>query len=147
MFLVRDKAEDRAEKINQLLVSDPAIAVLIAAAHFEWVVRRAILNLSNRPNREVRAKMDQERWHGVESYKDAWKELVKPRYGKTLPQVINNWSELPKAIRLRHKLIHGVEHCSRAYATAKTKIIVAAASDVIAFSAANGLDVMKRLRV
>lgn len=147
MFLVRDSAQQREEKIEQMLKEDPAIGVLIASAHFEWVLRRAIINLSDRPNREIRAKMETERWHGLDGYKRAWKDLVKPKTNMTLPQIIDNWSVLGGALMLRHKLIHGVESCSKPYATEKARCILAAANCVIEFSKNQGFDVMKRLKV
>lgn len=57
MFFVGDGYKLREKRIREFLRSDPALAVLLAAAHFEWTVCRAVLFMSNTPNVVLREKM------------------------------------------------------------------------------------------
>ena len=54
MFLINDTMEERHQTIRSFLSSDPMIAVILAAADFEWTVRRAILALGTLPTKEIR---------------------------------------------------------------------------------------------
>jgi len=45
MFLVKDDPTEREKKILGFVPNEPAIAVILAAVHFEWTVRRAIIAL------------------------------------------------------------------------------------------------------
>src|SRR5947209_7425665 len=69
MFFVDDSREGREARIASFLIdADAAIAVLLAAAHFEWVTGRAIMALGNSPNKLLRPKLLN--CHGPDKYKD-----------------------------------------------------------------------------
>jgi hypothetical protein len=61
MFLVKDNINYRQTKIRSFLSNEPAIAVILAAADFEWSVRRAIRALGTHKPNETRFSQDQVR--------------------------------------------------------------------------------------
>lgn len=89
------------------------LAVLMAAANFEWTVGRCILFFGFEPNVNLREKLS--RCHGLEKYKNLWKEEL-TRKDPTIPpltKIVENWAEFTDAFNLRHILIHGRGTCSR----------------------------------
>ena len=106
MFLVNDTLAERHEQIRSL---EPFIGVILAAADFEWTVRRAILALGTRPTKDIRQDV-LGRVSGLERYKNAWKEEVYPRLGKHLAEIIPQWEFFSTdAYKLRNRLVHGVK--------------------------------------
>jgi hypothetical protein len=68
MFLVNDSLENRARELRTWLGKHPSVALLVAAAYFEWTVCRAIIGLSRRRNTDVRQSLRS--IYGLERYKD-----------------------------------------------------------------------------
>src|SRR6266487_5330353 len=98
MFLAGDALNRREQKIRDFVDKEPAIAVLLAAANFEWTLCRALLFLSKTPNQELRHKIAGVR--GFDSYKKLWhKELVGLYNGE--------------GFEMRNKLIHGQDRVTR----------------------------------
>jgi hypothetical protein len=137
MFLVSDTLESRQKKIRSFLEREPAIAVLLAAADFEWTVRRAILALGTNPTKDIRK--DFERCRGLDGYKRCWKREVKPRLHVGLAQVVPNWQFLKEqAYDLRNRLIHGVSGPpSVPYARDRVVAMLEASAALVAFAACN----------
>ncbi len=142
MFLVRDKFDERENRIRGFLQSDPPIAVILSIVHFEWTVRRAVIALGRSPNKCIREKLKS--YHGLEAYKDLWKEQVS---GRRLPSVIHSWSNLRKAFELRNLLAHGVESCSEDRARERVEWALAATSELNKFVFDQGIDLSLRLPV
>ena len=147
MFLVSDAPENREKRIRSFLTKDDcAIAVLLAAAHFEWSVSRAILALGTKPNKELRTILAS--CYGLERYKDLWaQEVVPGRNIGRLPVVIKEWATFKKAFDLRHSLIHGRNSCSLAYAEPRVISILQASHNVHHACAIEGVDLHIRLKV
>lgn len=147
MFLVSDKTENREKRIRNFLTKDDcAIAVLLAAAHFEWSVSRAILALGTNPNKELRTILVD--CYGIDKYKDLWaQEVVPGRKIGRLPVVIKEWATFKKAFNLRHSLIHGRDSCSLAYAEPRVISILDASRNVHHACAVEGIDLHVRLKV
>ena len=105
MFTYRETIQKRQEKIESFLTREhSAVAVIMAAANFEWTLRRAILALGKKPTSELRK--DIERTSNIDRYKDQWaKEVITGI--KSLPAILPNWSELRTSYNLRHELVHG----------------------------------------
>ena len=135
MFLVSDTIVKRHAKIRSFIKKDPAIAVILAAADFEWTVRRAILALGRSPTKHIREKV-LANCTGLEKYKNAWKEEVKPRLNSDLAIVVPNWFVFSKqAYPLRHRLIHGVVGTTgHDYAKEKIDTILGASKAVVDYS-------------
>lgn len=147
MFLVSDDPGAREQRIRGFLTKqDCAIAVLLSAAHFEWIVSRAILALGKTPTRELRIAMA--KCHGLDRYKEYWVDEVVPgRDIKRLPAVVGAWDRFSKAFELRHKLIHGRESCSLDYARPRVEVILKAADDVMAACKSEGKNLYARLAI
>jgi hypothetical protein len=147
MFLVSDTVSERQERIIKFLDKEPAIAVLLAAAHFEWVFRRAIIALGHSPNTTIRAELKSV--YGLDNFKEIWKEEVSlhNKSIKILAFEIKDWSNFKKAFKLRDKLIHGVSTCTREYAEPQVKSILQAAQDVIEVCKRQNYDINTKLPI
>jgi hypothetical protein len=146
MFLVGDHSNYREKRILQFLDGEPAIAVLLSAAHFEWTVSRALLFQSRTPNVILRDRLM--RCTGLDAYKKAWQtELSHLKQYRSLPDIIDDWPSFREAFQLRHGLIHGRDTCTRNTATPKVEIILRSASDVREFCKDRKVDLHKRLPI
>lgn len=147
MFLVGDTLDIREEKIRSFLPEEPFIAVLLAAAHFEWTIRRAIILLSKKPNKTTREEL--KKCSGLSAYKDVWKNLVKPNYRVSLPELVRNWEFFKKeAFPLRHRLIHGVKATvGKNYGLERAECILGASHAIAEFVKEQGYNVFSRLKV
>jgi len=148
MFFVNDTQDLRHHKIQLFLKDEPVIAVLLSAADFEWTVRRAIISLGTSPNVEIRDSVLRN-CSGLNGYKEAWKEEVKPNHGVGLPDVIDSWQYFKeKAFPLRHKIIHGaLGTVSQDYAKERVEAILIATQSIVQFSQERGCDLYSRLKV
>lgn len=144
MFFVGDKPHHREKKIRKYLNEDPMIAILLAAANFEWTVGRCIIFFSASPNIELRERLS--KCHGLDKYKDLWKdELIKN--DSTIPslaQVVTKWADFKEAFVLRHRLIHGRATCSRNMAAEPIELMLSAANDLNEFAVSRGKDLHER---
>ncbi len=145
MFLVRDKPASRAVRLRKALEFDPAISVIFACSHFEWTAKRAIISLGVSPNTEIRKRL--RKVHGSEHYKDSWKAEVFLHTGESLPTVVSDWNGVVKALKLRHKLVHGASSCKEPYAKKCTEWFLTAAEDIRLYCKDQGVDLYERLPV
>jgi hypothetical protein len=146
VFLVKDSSLSREQRIRRFLDEDPALSLLLSVIHFEWTVRRAIISLGSSPNVVVRAEL--RNCHGLERYKNLWKEEVSGNVdGLRLPEVIENWEKLDKAFRLRHRLVHGASSCGPVYARERAIWAIESANYVKTICEKHNVDLDARLRV
>ena len=146
MFLATEHPKNRERKIKRLLEDEPSIAVLVAAAHFEWTICRAVLFLSKTPNRALRQKM--ERVYGLDRYKDFWRdELTVARNTPTLPRIVKNWEDVKTAFLWRNRLIHGRDRCTKNMAEPKVKALLQGAADIRDFCSSLAIDLRRRLPI
>lgn len=141
MFLVSDTRPLREAKIRSFLPDDPAVAIILAAADFEWTVRRAIVALGGSPTKVIREQI-LAGCHGLDAYKRAWKQEVTPRVGVGLAQVAppSDWQYFKdKAYDLRHKIVHGVTSSVPVpFATPRLDAILAMSTAVTDFANIQG---------
>ena len=139
MFLVKDSLNERQKKIRSFLEKEPVIAVLLAAADFEWTARRAILALGKNPTKDINSFMRKERRGGLGALKDYWHDEVHGRLKKELADVIPNWDYFTKkAYPLRHKLVHGAEGTTGVgYVTGAVEAFLAASNAITMFAQDN----------
>jgi hypothetical protein len=145
VFLVQDSSLSRENQIKQFLEENPSLSALLSVIHFEWTARRAIIALGTSPNVVVRAKL--ENCHGLDRYKDVWKDEVFPKVQLRFPEVVKNWDGLGRAFRLRHRLVHGVTSCGTEYARERVYWAIDAANDVRTVCIDNGINLDSRLPV
>lgn len=136
MFLVKDSISERHRKIRAL---DPFAGVILAAADFEWTVRRAILALGTQPTKAIRESLEKVSG-GLGGYKDKWKKEVFQRTGKRLPEIIPEWEFFKKeAYKLRNRLVHGVKGTvSEDFARERLECILAASRALNDFAQEQG---------
>ena len=146
MFLVSDSLEWREKTIRSWLSKYPSIALLVAAVYFEWIICRAIIGLSRRPNRQVRDDLISV--YGLKAYKDQWKtDTSHLENFLTLPQLIRDWHGVTKAFDARNLLVHGKDRYTRNMATPKVDLLLNGVHDIYAYCLKHGLDINKRLPV
>jgi len=146
MFLVKDKSEEREERILEFLDNEYPIAVLLAVIHFEWTIRRAIISLSNKPNKIIREDLG--RISGIDKYKEYWNKNISQCNGfQTLPELIPDWSLVIEATKLRNRLVHGVSSCPKKTAVLSVEAIIKASGVIRDFCIKNNIDLEKRLKI
>ena len=146
MFLASDTLFTREARIRRYLSRDPSVAVLLAAAHFEWTVSRTILVLSSAPNTVLHEGLAQV--YGLEKYKDYWRDtLVRSHQCPPLPKVVSNWNDVHEAFAWRHRLIHARDRCTRNMATPQVENMLLAAASIWSFAEERGAALNAKLRV
>lgn len=148
MFLTSDTFAERQQRIRSFDNNDVFIGVLLATMDFEWTLRRAIIALGYQKNSTIRDQI-LANCSGIDRYKEAWKQQVKPRQGATLPSIIPNWEFLKnQAFPLRHRLVHGIKTTTGVqYARDRRDCLLDASEAVVDFSATKGVDLYARLPV
>lgn len=140
MFRAHDDIEERHEKIRSFLKDDPVVAVLLAAADFEWCINRFIIAVGNRPNIEIRdTVLSQLTKHGgrryvsgmdgSNGYTNAWLKANNPKATSSIQDIIGaeRWIGLKDALQLRHEIIHGRRGTvGSSYAKLRVNMILAA---------------------
>ena len=146
MFLVTDTIDERQTKIRSFLAQEPVIAVLLAAADFEWTTRRAILALGKSPTKSINACLRTEKKGGLKALQGYWRDEVKPRLGSDLATIVPDWNFFAtKAYDLRHKLVHGAQGTTgKAYAGRAVEAMLEASKAVAEYAANNGEPVYGR---
>jgi len=151
MFLVNDSVEDRRHKIIGFVDNgEIAIAVLLAAANFEWTLRRCIIGLGMSKTSDFNKKNGIfDGCHGLKVYKTVWKKEVTPLVEQTLPEVILNWQYLKeKAFPLRNKMIHGVEGPPGVgYGREKVLGLINASEALIEYASSKDVNMFERIKV
>jgi len=146
VFLVNEDPRCHENSIRALLRSNPSVAVLVAAAHFEWTLCRVIMLLSKTPNRELRERMVSV--FVLERYKEFWRDEVGDvPDGQTLPRVVSNWSDVRAAFDWRNRLIHGRDRCTRTMAAPKVEALLLGAAYIRDFCSAHGVDFRQRVPI
>jgi len=142
MFLVHDSFENRQEMIRS---TEPFVAVLLAAADFEWTLRRSILALGCKPTKEIRESV-LDKCSGLESYKQAWKKEVQPHVGKSLVEVIPQWQFFKEqAYPLRNRLVHGIRgNVTQEYASERVEALLTASRSLVEITESHGASVYGR---
>ena len=144
MFKVRDSKAYRENKIRGFIATEPGLAVLMASAHFEWVVKRTILKVGHAPTRPLRQQLGAV--YGLDRYKDAWREQVQHRPGVGLAGTVQNWSQVYDAFKLRGALVHGAGSTSARFAKRHVDVLLQAAEDVEAAARKCRVQLYRRLR-
>ena len=57
MFIIKDNYKERKNRVKGFLKTEPPIAIILSAVHFEWTIRRAIIALGYSSNKEIRIKL------------------------------------------------------------------------------------------
>lgn len=147
MFFVADSQEYKKKYILKYLIKEPMIAVLLAAANFEWTVGRCIFIFSTLPNKLLRERLS--RCHGLGSYKKLWKEAIIETDGSIPPlaEITGHWEEFSEAFLLRHRLIHARATCTRNMAQKPIEIMLSVTDKLYSFANSRGKNLNARLPI
>lgn len=146
MFLVSHSLDVRAKEIRGWLYGQPSIALLVAAAYFEWTVCRVILALSRRPNLDVR--QDLVRVYGLEKYKAFWQaELEHLTGAQRLTELVTDWQAVTEAFYARNRLVHGRDRYTRKMAEPNVEALLTAISEMHDYALSQGVNINHRLPV
>ena len=144
MFLVSHSLETRAKEIRSWMGKHPSVSLIVAAVYVEWTMSRAIVGLSRRPNQEVRALL--ERTYGLDRYRKLWNaEMQHLHDARGLPDLIRDWNAVRLAFAARNVLVHGKDRYTPNMAKPHVDALIAAVSDICAYSLNNGVDINQRL--
>ena len=141
MFWTGDTFDERHARITAFVNEDEiVVAVLLAAANFEWTVRRCIIAMSKRPNVEIRNTLKDERGFGL--LPKYWQSEIAEAYGQKISEVVPSWDFLQKdAFGLRNALIHGDQNTvGLDYGKQRVDVMLEGAAAVVRFARAHGVD-------
>ena len=151
MFSIGFGSEKREQEILKMLQSDRTTAVILAAVHFEWMIKRSILKLGISPTRQLRKELadiyridDKGKSLG---YKSIWKREVKSRFsGSALGPVLGNLHDIKEtANKVRGLIVHGNGTVSVADARAAVNAYILAGKKLRDFANQKGEDIDARL--
>lgn len=146
MFLVSHSLGVRANEIRRWLHNQPSVALLVAAAYFEWTVCRVILALSRRPNADVRRDLIQV--YGLDKYKDFWHaELQHLAGAQRLAEVVTDWHAVTEAFNARNRLVHGRDRYTGKMALPKVEALLTAVLEIHEYCLSHGVNINQRLPV
>ena len=114
MFDVGYGSERRENRIREIAATDKTTAVILAAVHFEWMLKRTILKLGISPTKALRAQFQ----HvyspldtpGKDNYKKIWDREIRKRFKKAaLGKVLGGWNKVKSHAwkKVRNRVIHG----------------------------------------
>lgn len=151
MFLVNDTLENRQNYINSFVTKGEfAAAVILAAADFEWTIRRSILGLGASPTAAIKEKGGVlYKCSGLDGYNKAWSIEVKKTHIVDLKDIIPEWDFFSKkAYNLRHVLVHGESGTvGKDYAMVRISAILNASKSIVNFADKNGLNIYSKLPI
>lgn len=147
MFLASDTPADRKAMLDRFAAMDANVAVILGAAHLEWTLRRAIIILSIRPNRDLRNALAKA--HGLQALGKVWAADVAARSPHPrLPALLSDWQGLIDAAwALRNRIVHGAGGASAAKATRQYQHLMVAAEELRSHVEKCGGNVYRRLPV
>lgn len=114
MFSVEYGIANREKRINEIASSDPTTAVILAAVHFEWMMKRSILKLGCAPTASLRNELEDVYKLAIsgekqKDYRSFWKREIACRFkNSTLGAVLGNLHTLQAStMKVRGRVIHG----------------------------------------
>jgi len=119
MFNIGYGSEKREARIRQIAREDESVGVILAAVHFEWMMKRTILKLGTSPTAHLRQELsfvsgmkEKTRKDGyqTEGYYEIWKREVDNRIGdrSALGTVLGKLTDIrDKAMKVRGHIVHG----------------------------------------
>lgn len=151
MFAIAFGSENREKEIKLLAESDHTTAIVLAAVHFEWMLKRTILKLGIQKTKDLREKLEQiysigDR-NGQHGYMSIWNREVAKRFkNASLGTVLGNLVKVQNtAMRARGKVVHGNGTISKELGLEVVDIYIIAGKKLREFACKHGEDVDKTL--
>ena len=129
LFSVTNENRDiRSKRIRKVFRLKPAWGYLLAAFDFEWTVRRAIVLMGVCPTSVIHARFKTKKYAGWLDYQHCWAEMVRRVRRESIPELDiiatdgqtrdvdakSTSDSIVAAMKLRHKLVHGIDGTIRA---------------------------------
>jgi len=151
MFSVGFGSENRENEIRSIAEDDSTTAVILAAVHFEWMLKRAILKLGMTPTNVLREQLEDvytiQDKGSREGYKTIWGREVEPRFkNAALGTVLGRLPKIKtKAFKVRGQVVHGNGTVSESGAREAIDLFLEAGKKLRDFVALKGEDLDSRL--
>ncbi len=152
MFSIGFGSENRETEIRCIEKKDPTTAVILAAVHFEWMLKRAILKLGTGPTKALREQLEGvyriNDWNNQIGYKTTWAQEVGLRFRNAgLGTVLGRLQKIQaKALDVRGQIVHGNGTVSEKDTKEAVDLFIAAGEKLREFAAKNGEDLDTRLK-
>lgn len=153
MFAVGFGSEKREKAIRRIAARDKTTAVILAAVHFEWMLKRAILALGSSPTAVLREQLEDV--YGLETkpgrlgFKDVWHQEVARRFkNAALGTVLGKLTQIKQnALKIRGRVIHGNGTVRSIEADKAVELFLEAGSKLRDFAAKHSIDIDAKLKV
>jgi len=152
MFHVGFGSSNREKEIRKIAAKDEITAVILAAVHFEWMLKRAILKLGTSPTKSLRKQLEDvyriSKFKNKDGYKEIWEREIGKRFkNASLGKVIGKLTQIQNhALNVRGKVIHGNGTVSKAHADQAIDLFLDAGVKLQTFAQKNGEDLDVRLK-
>jgi len=154
VFSVGFGSQKREDEIRRILKDqDTTTAVILAAVHFEWMLKRAILKLGMSPTKALREQLADvytinDKKGRREDYKAIWRREVQIRFANAaLGTVLGRLNAIQNvALDLRGRIVHGNGTASRKQAEAAVELFLDAGEKLRAFAEKGGENLDSRLK-
>ena len=151
MFEISYGSKNRVQRICEISKSEPTLALILAAVHFEWTVKRCILKMGSSPTVGLRAKLEstfQLKGKNKDDLKTVWNDEIGGQYQRSkLGQVVGSLNDISnKALQVRGKLIHGNGTTSKSKTLEAISIFLKSSDKIYDFAQDHGADLDKRLK-
>jgi hypothetical protein len=152
MFHVSFGSGKREAEIRKIATLDRTTAVILAAVHFEWMLKRAILKMGSSPTKDLRGQLEgvyrMEKKGNQDGYKEVWHKEVGSRVkNASLQTVIGHLSRIQShALNVRGKVVHGNGTVSVAHADEAIDLFLGAGKKLRDFASKRDIDLDTRLK-
>ncbi|MFN3347371.1 hypothetical protein [Pseudorhodoplanes sp.] len=152
MFHVGFGSAKREAEIRKFAAADRTTALILAAVHFEWMLKRAILKLGASPTKSLRNQLEDvfrmQKHNGRDGYKEVWDREVGKRFKNgALGTVLGKLNQIQShALDVRGKIIHGNGTVSKSDSDQAIELFLGAGVKLREFAAKHGIDLDARLK-
>lgn len=151
MFSVGFGSKNREQKIKQMADYDRTTAIILAAVHFEWMLKRAIMKMGVSPTNSLRQELeDVYRLNGKDGkigYKEIWaREIECGHQNAALGTVLGKLQKIQdRALKVRGKVIHGNGTVGRREGTEAIELLLGVGEKLRKFAHKSGVDLDTKL--
>ena len=153
MFSVGYGIANREKRIRDIANTDSTTAVILAAVHFEWMIKRSILKLGCSPTAELRKELENMyklaiKGENQKDYRSIWKREIACRYKNArLGTVLGNLNKLQNStMKVRGWVIHGNGTVLKDVADDAIKEFMIATNKLTTFAMNHGEDLDEELK-
>jgi hypothetical protein len=151
IFAIGYGSAEREERIRKYLDEDHIVAIILAATHFEWMIKRAIIKMSKNPTKRLREVLEKTYvldGRGVNnSLQMLWNQEIAAKYkNAALAKVVPNLTFIKDRVKkIRGFVVHGNGLASKKDAALAVDQYLAASKNIREFAAQHEQNLDKRL--